>query len=80
MYTPSPLNDTTGAGVESVVMEDDLVSKLSDDFSSTDNRDVTEIDEDINLGEYSLTVFLLCNSKSFWFGFPLGNPNPSPRF
>ena len=52
MYTPSPLNDTTGAGVESVVMEDDLVSKLSDDFSSTDNRDVTEIDEDINLGQY----------------------------
>ena len=53
MYTPSPLNDTTGAGVESVVMEDDLVSKLSDDFSSTDNRDVTEIDEDINLGQFS---------------------------
>ena len=52
MYTPSPLNDTTGAGVESVVMEDDLVSKLSDDFSSTDNRDVTEIDEDLNLGQF----------------------------
>ena len=56
MYTPSPLNDTTGAGVESVVMEDDLVSKLSDDFSSTDNRDVTEIDEDLNLGQFCFYV------------------------
>ena len=27
-----------------------MISKLSEDFSDTDNRDVTEIDEEINLG------------------------------
>ena len=28
------------------------MSKLSEDFSSTENRDVTEIDEEINLGRF----------------------------
>ncbi len=27
-----------------------MISKLSEDFSDTDNRDMTEIDEEINLG------------------------------
>ena len=27
-----------------------MISKMSESFSDTDNRDVTEIDEEINLG------------------------------
>ena len=46
LYTPSPHND----GVGDTLPEDDMISKLSEDFSDTDNRDVTEIDEEINLG------------------------------
>ena len=48
MYTPSPLHDGAGG----TLPEDDSVSKLSEDFSSTENRDVTEIDEEINLGRF----------------------------
>lgn len=46
LYTPSPHND----GIGDTLPEDDMISKLSEDFSDTDNRDVTEIDEEINLG------------------------------
>ena len=46
LYTPSPHNDIIG----DTLPEDDMISKLSEDFSDTDNRDVTEIDEEINLG------------------------------
>ena len=49
MYTPSPLHDGAGG----TLPEDDSVSKLSEDFSSTENRDVTEIDEEINLGRFT---------------------------
>ena len=48
MYTPSPLHDGAGG----TLPEDDSVSKLSEDFSSTENRDVTEIDEEINMGRF----------------------------
>ena len=46
LYTPSPHHD----GIGDTLPEDDIISKLSEDFSDTDNRDVTEIDEEINLG------------------------------
>ena len=52
MYTPSPLHDGAGG----TLPEDDSVSKLSEDFSSTENRDVTEIDEEINLGRFKVTA------------------------
>ena len=43
LYTPSPHHD----GIGDTLPEDDIISE---DFSDTDNRDVTEIDEEINLG------------------------------
>ena len=47
MYTPSPSHENE---VVEKIPEDDNGSKLSEDFSSSENRDVTEIDEELILG------------------------------
>ena len=59
LYTPSPHND----GIGDTLPEDDMISKMSESFSDTDNRDATEIDEEINLGR------IPCQQKWLLKGF-----------
>ena len=66
-----------------------MISKMSESFSDTDNRDVTEIDEEINLGripcyqKWLLKGFI--NRKSdivttISFQIPLRSPGLSTEF
>ena len=66
MYTPSPSHENE---VVEKIPEDDNGSKLSEDFSSSENRDVTEIDEELILG-------LRWNNSLSYFPIYIQNTQP----
>ena len=58
-----------------------MISKMSESFSDTDNRDVTEIDEEINLGKIPCyQKWLLKGFMSFFFRFRYGVRGYRPNF